>query len=63
MFELRDGKMVLTELAPGLDLERDVLANIDFKPEIAAELKTMDPAIFRETWGGLDQTILLEREK
>lgn len=53
VFRLIDGKMTLIEIAPGLDLEKDVLAQIDFRPEISPDLKTMDPAIFEETWGGL----------
>ena len=39
--------MVLIEIAPGIDLEKDVLAQMEFRPEIAPDLKTMDPAIFR----------------
>ena len=53
VFQLIDGKMTLIELAPGLDLEKDVVSQMGFRPEISAELKTMDPGIFRETWGGL----------
>lgn len=53
VFKLIDHKMTLIEIAPGIDLEKDVLAHLGFKPEIAADLKTMDPAIFCETWGGL----------
>ena len=53
VFKLIDHKMTLIEIAPGIDLERDVLANLGFKPEIAPDLKTMDPEIFNEKWGGL----------
>jgi propionate CoA-transferase len=37
----------LIEIAPGLDLERDVVANMGFKPRIAARLATMDARLFR----------------
>ena len=47
VFRLDNGKMVLTEIAPGIDVRRDVLAQMEFEPEIAADLKVMDPAIFR----------------
>jgi propionate CoA-transferase len=47
VFELRDGKMVLIEIAPGIDLERDVLSQMEFVPEISSDLKMMDPAIFK----------------
>ena len=46
VFRLENGGMTLTEIAPGIDLERDILAHMDFRPEIAADLKTMDPSIF-----------------
>ena len=46
VFELGPNGPVLTEIAPGVDLERDVFANMAFRPVVAAELKTMDPALF-----------------
>ena len=45
-FKLIDGKLVLTEIAPGIDLQKDVIDQMEFKPEIADNLKTMEPAIF-----------------
>lgn len=53
VFKLIDHKMTLIEIAPGIDLEKDVLACLGFKPEISPDLKLMDPAIFNEKWGGL----------
>ncbi|MBR6512727.1 MAG: malonate decarboxylase subunit alpha [Clostridia bacterium] len=53
VFKLIDKKVTLIEIAPGIDLEKDILEQMDFKPEIEADLKEMDPAIFNETWGGL----------
>lgn len=52
VFCLREEGLELTEIAPGVDLERDVLAHMAFKPLIK-DLKTMDPGIFSERWGGL----------
>jgi propionate CoA-transferase len=52
VFRLREEGLELTEIAPGVDLERDVLAHMAFKP-IIKDLKTMDPGIFSERWGGL----------
>lgn len=46
VFELRAGGMTLIEIAPGLDLEKDVLAHMGFRPAIAAPVKTMDAALF-----------------
>ena len=42
-----DGLMV-TEIAPGVDLERDVLAHMDFRPLVSDNLRLMDAAIFRD---------------
>lgn len=53
VFRLKDKKVTLIEIAPGLELERDILSQMDFRPEIADNLKTMDPGIFTEHWGGL----------
>jgi propionate CoA-transferase len=42
----REG-LVLTEVAPGIDIERDILAHMDFVPKIRDPV-TMDARIFRE---------------
>jgi len=49
--------MTLIEIAPGIDLEKDVLALMDFKPQISRNVKVMDPAIFQPVWGGLKEVI------
>jgi len=43
----------LTEIAPGADLERDVLAHMGFRPAIAADLKPMDARLFAAAPMGL----------
>ena len=53
VFKLIDGKMTIIEIAPGVDLEKDILAHMDFVPVVAADVKPMDAALFSETWGGL----------
>ncbi|HHX73553.1 MAG TPA: acyl CoA:acetate/3-ketoacid CoA transferase [Firmicutes bacterium] len=53
VFTLEKEGLTLTEIAPGIDLEKDVLAQMGFKPIISPNLKTMDPGIFSEQWGGL----------
>ena len=57
VFKLINKKVTLIEIAPGVDLEKDILANMDFRPEIAEDLKLMDPGIFTEEWGGLGKYI------
>jgi propionate CoA-transferase len=63
VFELREGTMTLTEIAPGIDLERDVLAQMDFVPAIAEPLGRMAAEIFQEHWGGLRAFLLDKQEK
>ena len=48
VFRLTDDGLELIEIAPGLDLQRDVLAQMAFRPAIAPGLREMDPRIFRE---------------
>jgi len=48
VFELREGKLTLVEVAPGIDLEREVLAQLAAPVPVAPELKQMDTRIFRE---------------
>ncbi|RKL61839.1 acyl CoA:acetate/3-ketoacid CoA transferase [Thermoanaerobacteraceae bacterium SP2] len=48
VFELTDQGVMLKEIAPGIDLERDVLSKMDFKPVIDENLKLMDSRIFKE---------------
>jgi acyl CoA:acetate/3-ketoacid CoA transferase len=44
---------MLTEIAPGVDLEKDILANMEFVPIISPELKLMPAGIFKPVWGEL----------
>lgn len=45
--------LVVTEIAPGVDVERDVLARSAFPLGVADELKLMDARLFRDTRTGL----------
>ena len=44
------------EIAPGMDLERDVLAQMDFRPRISDNLKEMDRRLFLDRPMGLAET-------
>jgi propionate CoA-transferase len=53
VFRLTGTGLRLEEIAPGIDLERQVLGQMDFTPEIKRPLGTMDPRIFRTEAMGL----------
>jgi propionate CoA-transferase len=60
VFRLTDAGLLLTEIAPGVDLDRDVLAHMDFVPAIAPDLREMDPRIFRDEPMGLSRDSLVD---
>lgn len=53
VFELRPEGVTLIEIAPGIDLQTQVLDQMDFMPKIADDLKLMDERIFRDEPMGL----------
>ena len=53
VFELRNGGLMLTEVAPGIDMAEQILAQMDFHPQIAPDLGQMDARIFRPGLMGL----------
>jgi propionate CoA-transferase len=53
VFEISKEGMVLTEIAPGIDLQTQVLDLMDFKPVVSEDLKVMDERIFKEGKMGL----------
>ncbi|QFU00552.1 Acetate CoA-transferase YdiF [Halomonas sp. THAF5a] len=58
VFELTPEGLVLTEIAPGVDLARDVLALMDFTPLMPEPPRRMDPRIFQEAPMGLAEELL-----
>ncbi|UZD54540.1 acyl CoA:acetate/3-ketoacid CoA transferase [Caldimonas aquatica] len=48
VFELRDEGLTLVEVAPGLDVRREVLDRCAAPVAVAPDLKLMDPRIFRD---------------
>lgn len=48
LFELRADGLTLIEIAPGIDLQTEILDMMDFKPIIASDLTLMDSRIFIE---------------
>ena len=57
MFRRTAEGVELVEVAPGIDIERDILAHMQFRPIINAP-KLMDPRLFRPEPIGLEQILL-----
>jgi propionate CoA-transferase len=47
VFELREQGLTLTETAPGVDIERDILGLLPFRPHMGRRIEEMNPSIFR----------------
>jgi propionate CoA-transferase len=53
VFRLGKSGVALVEVAPGIDLERDIFAHMDFRPPVSHPLKLMDKCIFLDEKMGL----------
>jgi len=53
VFRLTEAGMQLAEIAPGVDLEKDILSLMRFRPIFAEPLKLMDDRIFRNELMGI----------
>ena len=58
VFSLTSQGMELVEIAPGIDLKRDILARMDFVPRIPGEPGRMDSRIFDEGLMGVREEML-----
>ena len=58
VFRLTPDGLELIEIAPGIDLEADVLAHVAFTPAINGDPKLMDARIFRDEPMGLKDDLL-----
>ncbi|NML27104.1 acyl CoA:acetate/3-ketoacid CoA transferase [Zoogloea dura] len=58
VFELTPGGVELIEVAPGIDIEQDILAHMEFRPLIRATPRLMDPRIFGGEPMGLRNSIV-----
>ncbi len=64
VFRLTEAGMELIETAPGIDLERDILAQMDFEPVINGSPGLMDERIFTpESMGLKDELLTLSLEE
>ena len=53
VFRLTEQGLTLVEIAPGVELEKDIYPLMGFRPAVSADLKEMDPRIFRPEKMGL----------
>ena len=53
VFELSANGLELVEMAPGVDVGKDILAHMAFKPMVGDKVKQMDATIFRDCPMGL----------
>lgn len=61
VFELREEGLTLVEIAPGIDVEKHILPQMEFKPIIAEDLKHMDKRIFAEGKMGIREEIIAKK--
>jgi propionate CoA-transferase len=59
VFRLIETGLELIETAPGIDLERDIMSQMSFRPAISPKLSTMDQRIFREELMGIHDDMLV----
>jgi propionate CoA-transferase len=58
VFDLTQGGLELIEVAPGIDIERDILARMEFRPIIRRDPAVMDRRIFANKPMGLRDDLL-----
>ncbi len=58
VFRLEQAGVTLIEIAPGIDLERDILSQMDFVPNVSKDLALMDERIFVDVPMGLRAQLL-----
>ncbi len=58
VFRLTDQGLELVEIAPGVDLEKDILSKMEFEPLISPDLKEMDPVLFSPGKMGIREEVL-----
>lgn len=61
VFEMRPEGLTLTEVAPGVDLKRDILDQMLFQPHVASDLKLMDQRIFVDRPMGIKDEVLAKK--
>jgi len=63
VFEIRNNALTLVEIAPGVDLEKDILNQMCFKPQVTEDLKLMDERLFLDQPMDIKAEILAKANK
>ncbi len=58
MFELTEEGLALTEVTPGIDIERDIASQMDFRPVMKRPPRHIDERIFIDSPMGLRNILL-----
>lgn len=53
VFDVTEEGLRIIEVAPGIDIQKDVIDQMGFTPLVSDNVKVMDPEIFQEQWGNL----------
>ncbi|MEM5367796.1 CoA-transferase [Paraburkholderia azotifigens] len=62
VFRIGTQGLELIEVAPGIDLERDIFAQMEFRPQVSPDLKAMDARLFAPARLGIhDEVVARER--
>jgi propionate CoA-transferase len=61
VFVLTKEGLMLTEIAPGIDLQKNILDLMDFKPLVTKKLKEMDGRIFKEEIMNINHSFSLRK--
>ena len=57
VFRLTQDGFMLSEVAEGIDIQKDVLDQMEFAPIVPDDVKIMDPRVFADSLMGLKQTM------
>ncbi len=57
VFGLSDGEVTLEEVAPGIDIDKDVISKMHFMPKINKSIRKMDERVFCKTKMGIREDL------
>jgi propionate CoA-transferase len=63
VFRLTKDGLVLEEIAPGIDLDKDVISKMSFTPLLGNPIKEMDKRIFNDGKMGLRDEVMQQTLK